>query len=93
VPLSRFPGLNKINHAFRKWLSQFDLVYSQKPAFEGQYNYYLEGQLMNTAPEIYAFPQALAELNRGKYFVSVFDNEYVLEELAKKLKLRGVKGL
>lgn len=93
TPLSRFPGLNKINRLFRKWLSENPCVYSHKPTFTNEWDYYLEGSAKNWDPEIFAFPAGIEALKRGSYFVAGDDNDFVLDRVCRSLVLRGVEGI
>src|SRR5205807_648972 len=43
TPLSAFPGLNKANKRFRKWLAENPCVYSHRPDFVHAWDCFLEG--------------------------------------------------
>jgi hypothetical protein len=92
-PMKKFPQLVEVNRKFRKWLKQFQLVFSQKADHDGHYDYYLEGSIKNWDSEVYALPLGLDALNKGRYFVSHDDKEPVLDRLCQQLRLRGVEGL
>jgi hypothetical protein len=84
----RFPALHKVSSAFSKWLSACSRVY---PDENGQFNYYLEGSIRNFDSPVFAFESGLAALRAGKYFVADEDNEHVLDNLCRQLRLRGVE--
>jgi hypothetical protein len=87
------PKLNSVSRRLHKWLGRFDLVFSRKPGWKGDWNYYLEGSLQNFDQEIFALPRAMEALRRGQYFVADGDNDFVLDRLCRQLKGRGVVGI
>ena len=93
TPLSAFPGLNKINKQFRTWITENVCVYSHRPDFVHEWNYYLEGSAKNWDPDIFALPGGMAALKRGGYFVAECDNDFVLDRVCRSLELRGVEGV
>jgi hypothetical protein len=93
TPLSEFPGLSRINKRFRDWLSANPCVYSHKPRFVHEWDYYLEGSAKNWDPEIFALPAGMQALQNGSYFVAGDDNDFVLDRVCRSLELRGVEGL
>ena len=93
TPLSTFPGLNKINKRFREWLAEKPCVYSHRPDFVHEWDYFLEGSAKTWDPEIFAFPEGIAALRRGSYFVAGDDNDFVLDRVCQALELRGVDGV
>jgi hypothetical protein len=93
TPLSAFPGLNKINKRFREWLSENPCVFSHRPGFVREWDYFLEGSAKNWDPDIYALPAGMAALQRGSYFVAGNDNDLVLDRVCRTLELRGVEGV
>ena len=86
----RFPALHKVTTAFSKWLSQLECVHSNKRT-NNEFTYYLEGSAQNWNPPIYAFDSGYRALLSGRYFVSDEDNDFVLDNLCKKLRLREVE--
>jgi hypothetical protein len=92
-PISSFPKLRAIQSQFRKWLSSHPCVYSRKPEFQADWNYWLEGSVQNLDSEIFALPLGLEALQAGSYFVAEGDNETVLERVCRQLRLRGVEGI
>jgi len=83
--------LDRINKLFGKWLREFELVFSHQPAAQAHnWNYYLEGGIMNRAKEIFALPESMDALRRGQYFVRHGINDSSLGKLTKALRLRGV---
>jgi hypothetical protein len=86
---SQFPALHRTSQSFAKWLRGFDLVFSQPPGIESNWNYYLEGSIRNYAPQVYALPAAMELLRSGQYFVHRLDTPGRLDSLAKALQLRG----
>jgi hypothetical protein len=92
-PMKNFPQLADVNRKFRKWLKQYHLVFTRKPVHDNRYDYFLEGSIKNWDSDVYALPRGLKELDKGKYFVSHNDNDLVLDQLCKQLRLRGVEGL
>ena len=93
TPLSTFPGLNKVSKRFRKWLAEFPCVYSNRPGFVHDWDYYLEGSVRNWDPDIFALPAGMTALKKESYFVAECDNELRLDLVCRALDLRDVKGL
>jgi hypothetical protein len=93
TPLSAFPGLNKINKRFRAWLAQNPCVYSHRPDFVHEWDYFLEGSAKSWAPDILALPGGMAALESSSYFVARTDNDFVLDRVCRALELRGVEGV
>jgi hypothetical protein len=93
MPLSEFPGLNKVNKRFRAWLEENPCVYSHRPEFVHEWDYFLEGSARNWDPEIFALPGGMAALQRGSYFVAGDDNDSLLDRVCRALELRGVEGV
>jgi hypothetical protein len=93
TPLSAFPGLNRLSRRFRDWLRQHPCVFSRRPGFVGDYDYYLEGSIRNLGPDIFALPGGLAALQSGDYFVSEGDGGRTLDLVCRQLQLRGVSGV
>lgn len=85
-----FPPLFSIKSKFQKWLNSQDVAwhYQRNPP-EGD-GYYLEGSIRNFAQRIYASPNGMDAHEAGQYFVHHSDNEAVLDEICRKLMLRGV---
>ena len=86
----RYPALHKVSSAFSKWLGGFECVHSNKRT-NNEFTYYLEGSVQNSDPPIYAFESGQRALLAGRYFVSDEDNDFVLDALCKKLRLREVQ--
>jgi hypothetical protein len=93
TPLSAFPGLNEISKRFREWLSQYPCVYSHRPDFVHERDYFLEGGAKNWDTDIFALPSGLAALQRGSYFVAADDNDARSDVVCRALQLRGFEGL
>lgn len=93
TPLSTFPGLNKINKRFRKWISENPCVFARRPGFVGEWDYFLEGSVRNWDSDVFALPAGMAALQRGSYFVSREDNKHMLDLICRALQLRGVEGV
>lgn len=93
MPLSAFPGLNKINKRFREWLTENPCVYSHRPDFVHTWDYFLEGSAKNWDADIFALPEGMAALQRGSYFVAADDNDAQLDIVCRALQLRGVVGV
>ncbi len=89
--LSAFPGLKKISKQFRDWLGENPCVFSQRPDFGHEWDYFLEGSVRNWDADIHALPAGMAALRRGAYFVARDDNDSVLDRVCRVLKLRGVE--
>ena len=94
----RFPPLHKLSQDFRRWLRQFECVFSRFSRFSrssrsGEWDYYLEGSLRNFDSEIHALPEAMAALRAGQYFVADGDTTCLLNPICKSLRLRGVTGI
>jgi hypothetical protein len=93
TPLSAFRGLNKVNRQFREWLTENPCVYSRRPDFLHEWDYFLEGSAKYFDPDIHALPAGMTALQHGSYFVAVDDNDFVLDRVCRSLKHRGVEGL
>ncbi len=90
TPLSASSGLNKVNKRFRVWLRGNPCVYSHRPDFVHEWDYFLEGSAQNENTDIHALPAGFAALQAGSYFVADADNELVLDKVCRTLKLRGI---
>ncbi len=93
TPLSAFPELNKINKRFRDWLRKKPCVYSHRPDFVHDWDYFLEGTIKNWDSDIFALPGGMVALQSGSYFVTGDDNELQLDRVCRALQLRGVNGV
>jgi hypothetical protein len=93
TPLSRFPGLKKINKRFRDWLGERPCVFSRSAVNPREWDYYLEGSARNWDSDIFALPAAMAALRSGSYFVSMCDNDQRLDLVCRSLQMRGVEGI
>ncbi|MFT3883796.1 MAG: hypothetical protein QM703_29715 [Gemmatales bacterium] len=93
TPLSAFPGLDKVSKRFRNWLKENPCVYSQRPGFVHEWDYYLEGSAKQWDPDIHALPAGMAALQHGSYFVAGDDNDFVLDRVCRTLELCGVEGV
>ncbi|WP_165070915.1 hypothetical protein [Paludisphaera rhizosphaerae] len=92
MPLRRnCPPLYALSLQFKKWLSSFDLVFTNEPSWPGEWNYYLEGSIKNFDPPVLALPRAAQALRKGQYFVDLSDNDYILDKLCRSLRHRGVE--
>jgi hypothetical protein len=91
TPLSAFQGLNKVNKRFREWLRQNPCVYSHRPDFVHEWDYFLEGSIRNWDSDLFALPAGMAALQSGAYFVAADDNEARLNLVCRALQLRGVE--
>jgi hypothetical protein len=89
VPLSQFPELERLRRSFLRWFEGCALIYDHHPAGEHEFDYYLEGSAKNWGP-IRAFPSGLVALKNGQYFISRLETNGSLENLRRKLALRGV---
>jgi len=88
-PMKMFPKLQRAQKDFVAWLAQFELVHDTAIA-GGRWDYWLEAGLRSSARVVHALPQAMAALSAGQYFVSLRDNDAVLDKLGRTLALRGV---
>ena len=88
---ARFPALERMRKRFQAWLRERPVVWERVHDSTESYGYYLEGAVRNFADVIYAFPEGMAAHESGQYFISQFDNEFVLDRIARKLRLRGVE--
>jgi len=90
TPLRKnFPGLHKINNAFKNWLSNHECIFSNKPGFQNEWNKYweyLKGSVKNYDPPVYAFPSGLTALQTGQYFVCHDDSEVLLSATRNEIK-------
>jgi hypothetical protein len=83
-----FPALRRINAAFRKWLQAFECI--SKVSQRNEWDYYLEGSAKSGSLPIFALPAGLEALRRGQYFVAERDNDFVLDKVCARLRLRDV---
>lgn len=84
----QFPALHKISAAFGRWLKTHPCVFTGKE--QGEWDYHLEGTVQNYDPPIHAFPSGFEALQAGRYFVAENDTRTRLDDLCKKLRLRGI---
>ncbi len=84
------PELEKVHKSFRAWIEAAPLIYENRKDVDNPFAYNLEGSAGNWATKIYALPSGLAALEGGQYFVSEFDNDFVLDRVCRSLRLRGV---
>ena len=89
LAMSQNRSIRNVALSFARWIKAHELVYERSLKAENPFAYYLEGSSKNWGA-IYAFPSGLAELKRGRYFVSDNDNETHLDTLCRTLRLRGV---
>jgi hypothetical protein len=85
----RFPELAKLVSAFSRWLRRLPCVYTNKLA-DNRFDYFFEGSVMNYDTPVYAFECGLDALHSGQYFVDDGDNRTVLDNICRKLRLRGI---
>jgi len=85
-----FPTLDRVSRQFARWLSQFERVFSRRSPTD-DWTYYLEGSILNYDSDVYALPDAAAELRRGQYFVADDDSATAVDTLCRTLRLRGVE--
>jgi len=93
TPLKQFPELDRVNQVFRRWISQHPKVHSMTSVLDDSFDYYIEGSLRNWDSDIFALPSGIMALESGSYFVSDDDSEGLLDDLCKRLRLRGVTGI
>ena len=86
---SRLPALHRISNSFKRWLAGHECVYSRERA-ENPFEYYLEGSVPSGNGPVFALASGLLALETGRYFVSEDDNECVLENVCRSLRLRGI---
>jgi hypothetical protein len=86
----RLPALQKISKEFSEWLCAWECVH---PPRGNDFTYYLEGSVRNWDSPVFALDSGLEALRAGRYVVSDDDNEFVLDTLCRKLRLRGVHCL
>jgi hypothetical protein len=92
TPLRRnYPPLHALSQRFKKWLSGFDLVFTNELSWPGEWNYYLEGSIKNFDPPVHALPREAQALGEGQYFVDLSDNDFILDKLRRSLRHRGVE--
>ena len=84
-----FPKLDTISRRFGTWLREFDCVF-EGPGKTGEWDYFLEGGLLNHDPPIFALPNAMNALRGGQYFVPAGSTPAVVERLCRSLRLRGI---
>jgi hypothetical protein len=87
----RFAELNKVNGAFKKWLSSNELIFSNSPSAENKWNYHLEGSTRNYDPPIFALVSGADAIRNGQYFVADDDTEVRLDKICASLRLRGLQ--
>jgi hypothetical protein len=83
-------AITKIQKQFQDWLYSFPAILGPSTPSGDDRSYYLEGSIQNYAERLLAFPSALQALQQEQYFVHVDDNDFVLDRICKKLRLRGV---
>jgi hypothetical protein len=93
TPISAFSGLRKVNTRFREWLGANPCVYSHRPDFTHDWDYFLEGSAKNHDADIFALSAGMVALQNGSCFVADQDNEAVLGRVCRALELRGVEGI
>lgn len=86
----RFPRLHKVHISFKKWLANFELVFSNKPGGPSMWNYYLEGSTQNDDAPIYGLPSGVSAIQSGRYFIGDGDNNLRVDKICSALRLRGV---
>jgi len=86
----KFPELEGIRKRFQSRLEELPIDWERRRDGEEGYGCYLEGMTRNVAERVFAFPQGLAAHKAGQYFVSVHDNDAVLDRICAKLRLRGI---
>lgn len=84
-----FPELHAISRRFAKWLQRFECVF-ESTGKDGDFDYYLEGDLRNLDSPIFALPAAFTALRSGQYFTSHDSTPESVERLCRSLRLRGV---
>lgn len=84
------PRMDAILRAFRSWMKGFEIVFEQKLSGCHDWDYYLEGSIVNVAPVIYALPSGREALSEDRYFISNRDVDRDLSIICRKLHLRGV---
>jgi hypothetical protein len=84
---TKFPKLNKIQNDFKKWIKQNECIFDGKN--QSEYSYYLEGSLQNFNIPIYAFSSGMTAIKSDQYFVNEDISKTNIEDINKKLKLRG----
>lgn len=87
----RFSEPDKVNRAFKKWLSANELIFSNSSSAENKWNYYLEGSTRNYDPPIFAFLSGADAIRNGQYFVSDDETELRLDKICVSLRLRGLQ--
>jgi hypothetical protein len=93
TPLSAFSGLNQVNTRFRQWLGDYPCVFSRRPDFSHEWDYFLEGSVRNWDSDIFALPAGMEALRRGSYYVAADDTESQLDLVCRALQLCGVEGV
>ena len=89
TPISKIPAMAAASRRFGRWINSLEGG-ERWPREGSPYSYYLEGSIQNIAPEIYALPSGLIDLENQNYFISDRDSKSDLTTLCKKLRLRGV---
>jgi len=86
---AQFPKLQKVQKTFSMWLSAQQAIFSSKDQ-PGNYDYYLEGTVRSFASTVFAFESGLSAIKSERYFITDNDAKGTLDQLCKKLRLRGV---
>jgi len=84
-----YPALYRVSRSFGKWLGSYECVYSSGDR-DNRYGYYLEGSVRNQVTPIFAFQSGMDALGNERYFVGARDNDAVLDNVCKTLRLRGL---
>jgi hypothetical protein len=86
----QFPKLHRVLGQLKRWLRQFEQVFDTKQPGACEWNYYLEGGVLNVMADVYALPDAAKALRQGQYFVPDGISEGRLYDVCAALRLRGV---
>lgn len=89
LSLPQNSSLRGVQRAFSRWLKGNEAVYVQAGRSEQPYAYYLEGSAKNWG-DVYALPSGLKHLKGGGYAVSLKDNDFVIDQVCRSLRLRGI---
>jgi hypothetical protein len=92
TPLTPFPGLNRVSKRFHDWLRQYPRVFSRRTTDGSEWDHFLEGSARNYDSDIFALPGGMTALRQGAYFIDRGDSDSIVDQVCRRLELRGVVG-
>src|SRR5688572_28647361 len=84
------PNYYRASEQARKTIKSLDCVWESKT--NEQYSYYLRGSIMNYASKVYTLKSGRDYLEKQFHFVHTQDNNFVIENVLKSLRLLGLSN-